>query len=110
MLLKKWRGIKVRLIGVDTPETVKPNTPVQPYGKQASNYTKKYLTHQNVYLEYDKEKTDRYGRTFGVRMVKNGDMFNESLVKRSSQRKYFSPNGKYRDTFVNAQDEAKREN
>ena len=42
-------------------------------------------------------------------MVKNGDMFNESLVKRSSQRKVFSPNGKYRDTFVNAQDEAKRE-
>lgn len=32
--------IKVRLIGIDTPETVKPNTPVQPYGKEASKYTK----------------------------------------------------------------------
>lgn len=53
---KNGEEIKVRLIGVDTPETVKPNTPVQPYGKQASNYTKKYLTHQNVYLEYDKGK------------------------------------------------------
>ena len=56
LLLKNGEEIKVRLIGVDTPETVKPNTPVQPYGKRASNYTKKYLTHQNVYLEYDKEK------------------------------------------------------
>ena len=53
---KDGKEIKVRMIGMDTPETVKPNTPVQPYGKEASNYTKKALTHQNVYLEYDKEK------------------------------------------------------
>ena len=46
----------MRLIGVDTPETVKPNTPVQPYGKEASNYSKKTLTNKDVYLEYDKEK------------------------------------------------------
>ena len=106
---KNGEEIKVRLIGVDTPETVKPNTPVQPYGKQASNYTKKYLTHQNVYLEYDKEKTDRYGRTLAYVWLKNGDMFNESLVKKGLAReKYFSPNGKYRDTFVNAQEEAKK--
>ena len=49
------KEIKVRLIGVDTPETVKPNTPVQPFGKEASNYSKKTLTNQDVYLEYDKE-------------------------------------------------------
>ena len=46
----------MRLIGVDTPETVKPNTPVQPYGKEASNYSKKTLTNKDVYLEYDKKK------------------------------------------------------
>ena len=62
---KKSNGeqIKVRLIGVDTPETVKPNTPVQPYGKEASNYSKQHLNNKDVYLEYDKEKEDRYGRT-----------------------------------------------
>lgn len=98
---KNGEEIKVRLIGVDTP--------VQPYGKQASNYTKKYLTHQNVYLEYDKEKTDRYGRTLAYVWLKNGDMFNESLVKKGLAReKYFSPNEKYRNTFVNAQEEAKK--
>ena len=37
------KNIKVRLIGVDTPETVKPNTPVQPYGKEALNYSKKTI-------------------------------------------------------------------
>ena len=57
------KGKKVRLIGIDTPETVKPNTPVQPYGKEASNYSKQHLNGKDVYLEYDKEKEDRYGRT-----------------------------------------------
>ncbi len=56
------KEIKVRLIGVDTPETVKPNTPVQPFGKKTPNYSKKTLTNQD-HLEYDKEKQDRYGRT-----------------------------------------------
>lgn len=40
-----------------------PNTPVQPYGKEASNYSKQHLNNKDVYLEYDKEKEDRYGRT-----------------------------------------------
>ena len=41
--------------------------------------------------------------------LKNGDMFNESLVKKGLAReKYFAPNGKYRNTFVNAQEEAKK--
>lgn len=52
----KGQQLKIRLIGVDTPETVKPNTPVQPYGKEASHFSKKNLTNKDVYLEYDKEK------------------------------------------------------
>ena len=51
------------MIGVDTPETVKPNTPVQPYGKEASDFTKKHLTGKRVTLEYDRAPKDRYGRT-----------------------------------------------
>ena len=45
---KDGERIKVRMIGMDTPETVKPNTPVQPYGKEASNYSKKEFTHKYV--------------------------------------------------------------
>ena len=50
-MAKKSNGeqIKVRLIGVDTPETVKPNTPVQPYGKEASNYSKQHLNNKDVF-------------------------------------------------------------
>lgn len=106
---KEGEQIKVRMIGMDTPETVKPNTPVQPYGKEASNYSKKELTHKTVYLEYDKEKNDRYGRTLAYVWLSKNRMFNKELVEKGLAReKYFSPNGKYRQTFLKAQDEAKQ--
>ena len=85
---KKSNGeqIKVRLIGVDTPETVKPNTPVQPYGKEASNYSKQHLNNKDVYLEYDKEKEDRYGRTLAYVWLDKNTMYNEELVKKGLDR------------------------
>ncbi|PTF10336.1 thermonuclease NucI [Staphylococcus devriesei] len=104
------KEIKVRLIGVDTPETVKPNTPVQPYGKEASNYSKKHLSGKDVYLEYDKEKEDRYGRTLAYVWLDKETMFNEELVKKGLAReKYFSPNGKYRHIFAKDEAQAKKE-
>ena len=53
---------KVRLIGVDTPETVDPRRPVQYYGKEASAFTKKMLTGKQVRLEFDQNKRDKYDR------------------------------------------------
>ncbi|MBX5318135.1 thermonuclease NucI [Staphylococcus caprae] len=106
---KDGKEIKVRMIGMDTPETVKPNTPVQPYGKEASNYSQKALTHQNVYLEYDKEKNDRYGRTLAYVWINDKRMFTEELVEKGLAReKYYSPNGKYRDVLIKAQNKAKQ--
>lgn len=54
---------KVRLIGLDTPETVDPRKPVQAFGKEASAFTKKLLEGKSVSLEYDQQKTDKYKRT-----------------------------------------------
>lgn len=55
---------KIRFIGIDTPETVNPRTPVEYYGPEASAYTKQILPEgKQIYLEYDKEKEDKYGRT-----------------------------------------------
>ena len=104
------KRLKVRLIGMDTPETVKPNTPVQPYGKEASNYSKKHLNQQDVYLEYDKEREDRYGRTLAYVWLDQHTMFNKELVEKGLAReKYFAPNGKYRDVFKRAEQQAKKE-
>lgn len=53
----------LRMIGVDTPETVHPSKPVGFFGKEASDFTKKNLTGKVVYLEKDVSETDRYGRS-----------------------------------------------
>ena len=56
------RATNVRLIGVDTPETVHPNKPVEAYGKEASNFTKNLLQGESVYLRFDTERMDNFDR------------------------------------------------
>jgi micrococcal nuclease len=56
------RSFDVRLLGIDTPETVDPHRPVGCYGPEASAYTKHLLTGQRVRLIYDRQLHDVYGR------------------------------------------------
>lgn len=72
---------KVRYLLIDTPETVKPNTPVQPFGKEASNRTKTLLSNaKEIQLEFDEaNKTDRYGRLLAYVFV-DGQLLQETLV------------------------------
>jgi len=52
----------VRYIGVDTPETVKPDTPVQCFGPQASEFDHGLVEHRRVWLVFGVERRDVYGR------------------------------------------------
>ena len=52
----------VVLIGVDTPETVHPQKPVEPFGKEATAFTSNLLLGESVYLRFDGNRTDTYGR------------------------------------------------
>jgi|SRR5215218_1480544 len=52
----------VRYIGVDTPETVKPDTPVQCYGPKASDENHQLVEGRTVRLVFDREQRDDYGR------------------------------------------------
>jgi micrococcal nuclease len=58
------RAERLRLIGMDTPETVDPRKPVQCFGREASNRAKAVLTGQSVQFEADgsQDERDRYGR------------------------------------------------
>ena len=79
----------------------------RPYGKEASQFTKKALTNKDVYLEYDKEPKDRYGRTLAYVWLNDKEMFNEQLVAKGLARaKYYAPNGKYRSLFEKREKEA----
>ena len=75
----------VRLIGVDTPETVKPGTPVQCFGPQASHFTHRLLEDKKVRLVFGVEHRDTYGRLLAY--VYLGKRFvNAMLVKRGLAR------------------------
>jgi micrococcal nuclease len=75
------RRFRVRLIGVDTPETVKPQTPVQCFGREASSYARRALDGRRVRLVYDVDKYDRYGRVLAYVYV-GTEFFNLELVRR----------------------------
>jgi micrococcal nuclease len=72
---------RVRLIGVDTPETVKPQTPVQCFGPEASSYAKRALNGRQVRLVYDVDRYDRYGRVLAYVFV-GSEFFNLELIRR----------------------------
>ncbi len=75
-------GVKVRLIGVDTPETRRPGTPVQCFGEASSLRMAALLpVGTPVRLGYDRARLDRYGRTLAyVYRVSDGLFVNAELV------------------------------
>ncbi len=73
--------VTVRLIGVNTPETVRPNTPVECYGPEASAYTHALLPPGTLLrLETDAEPRDKYGRMLVYAWLTDGRLVNELLV------------------------------
>jgi micrococcal nuclease len=85
----------VRLIGIDTPETVKPGTPVQCYGPPASHFTHRLLEGRTVGLVFGVERRDVYGRLLAY--VHLGHRFvNAILVRRGLARTLtIPPNDRY---------------
>ncbi len=70
----------VRLIGVDTPETKDPRKPVEYFGKEASEFTKKLVEGKKVRLEYDQTKIDRYGRTLAYIFLEDKTFVNAEII------------------------------
>ena len=79
---------RVRLIGVDTPETVDPRRPVQYFGKEASAFTKRMVEGKRVRLEYDQTRKDRYGRTLAYVYLEDGTHLNAEIVKQGYGHAY----------------------
>jgi micrococcal nuclease len=75
----------VRLIGVDTPETVEPRAPVQCFGPQASSFTHRLLEERSVRLVFGVERRDVYGRLLAYAYVDHS-FVNAALVRRGLAR------------------------
>ncbi|SRR5258705_6807914 len=73
---------KIRMIGLDTPESVDPRKPVQCFALEASAQAKTILGGQSVYLETDpsQNSVDRYGRTLAYVWTASGRLFNLDMI------------------------------
>jgi micrococcal nuclease len=99
----------LRLLLVDTPETVHPNKPVQPFGPEASRFAKDTLSGKKVELELDVGERDKYGRLL-VYLHVDGKMFNEMLIEKGLARVgyVYAPNTKHVDRFYELQKQAQQ--
>jgi micrococcal nuclease len=76
----------VRYIGVDTPETVKPDTPVQCYGEAASAFNRRLVGGRRVQLALGRERRDRYGRLLAYVRLEGGPLVEDELLRRGFAR------------------------
>jgi micrococcal nuclease len=98
----------VRYIGVDTPETVKPDTPVQCYGPRASAFTHRETDGETVRLVFDREREDVYGRLLAY-VYRGHDFLNADLVRRGLARTLtIPPNTAHRALFARLAQRAAR--
>lgn len=99
---------KVRLIGVDTPESVHPNESKNTEeGILTSNYTKERLSGKSVKLEFDVQQRDKYGRLLAYVYV-DGYMYNKELLEKGYAKiSTYPPNVKYVEEFEVLQQKAR---
>ncbi len=78
----------VRYIGIDTPESVKPDEPVECYGEEAGKYNEGLVEGKEVRLDFDSERRDRFGRLLAYIYLHSspGKSINEVLVQRGYAR------------------------
>ena len=112
---------RVRLIGIDTPEaresrklerdvsrTKTSREAIIEMGKAATKFTKSLAEGKRVRLEFDVERTDRYGRLLAYVYLPNGKMLNAELLKAGYAQVYtFQPNIKHVDSFLELQRKAR---
>jgi micrococcal nuclease len=105
------KGVKVRLIGVDAPESRNTGTREMAFfGKEASDYLSKIIGGKKVRLEYDIGRFDKYGRTLAYVYLEDGTFVNAKLVKDGyANVMTIPPNVKYADTFLKLERKARNQ-
>jgi micrococcal nuclease len=104
--------VRLRLQGVDAPESVTPDRPVEPWGPEASAFTKQFVESAGgkVSVEIDGEPHDQYGRSLGF-VWADGRMLNEELLRAglAEARLGYTYSQAKKDRLRRAQQQAQRE-
>jgi micrococcal nuclease len=98
---------KIRMIGVDTPETVHPNMDVEFFGKEASDFTKNALLGKPVFLAFDWETRDKYGRLLAYIYLADGSCHNAELIRQGYAHAYTRFPFQFIEEFRNLEQQAR---
>jgi micrococcal nuclease len=104
------RTERLRLIGLDTPESVDRRRPVECYGLEASNRAKELLGGQVVYLEGDpsQDTRDRFGRLLRFVWLEDGRLYNLEMIAQGYAFEYtYDKAYKYQAAFRGAEEAAR---
>lgn len=99
----------IRLIGLDTPETVHPSKPVECFGQEASAVAKQKLSNQKVQLIPDPTQAnkDKYGRLLRYAYLEDGTLFNEWMIAKGYGFEYtYNTPYQFQEEFKEAEIEA----
>ena len=99
----------IRLIGVDTPESVDKRKPIQYFAREASAYVKTRLTGQPILLAFDKDLRDRYGRLLAYVFLEDGSCFDLELILQGYGYAYVKYPFFFMDEFRHAELKARYE-
>jgi micrococcal nuclease len=106
-VLIEGREMRVRYIGIDTPETVDPRRPVECFGREASERNRRLVEGRSVGLERDVSETDQYGRLLRYVWV-DGGMVNAALVEEGyATAAAYPPDVRYAEMFASLQSDAR---
>lgn len=108
---KDGAKVRVRLIGINSPESVDPRRPVECFGKQASQYASAILSGQSVTITTDPSQgtLDKYGRTLAYVFLPDGQNFNELMIRDGYAYEYtYRTPYQYQSQFRSAQQDAER--
>ena len=100
---------RVRLIGVDTPESVDPRRPVEEFGKEAAAFTRRLAEGRRVRLEFDQEPRDRYGRTLAYVYLEDGTFLNAEIIRQGYGHAYTRFPFRYTEEFRSYEREAREQ-
>lgn len=102
---------KVRVIGINTPETVDPRRPVGCFGSEASQQAKRLLTGQSVWLEADgtQDEKDKYGRLLAFVWIDNSTDFGLQMIRDGFAKEYtYKLPYRYQETYRSAERAARK--
>ena len=102
------RLLRVRLIGIDAPESVRPDWPVEYFGKEAAAFTQALAEGKAVRLKFDYQRYDKYDRLLAYVYLPDGRMLNEEILKEGYAHALTRFPFRYLDKFRRLERKARR--